>query len=320
MKKQDNESLIQELTSRLDWYMMEASDEEFDAEQVQALMKLLDSLKSEEEKIEELPVEEAAEDFWKYCEEREAEERLLRGVEESEASDHAFDGKEKEECKESKFRGLLRFFHRHRLVAVTAAVLVVIVLGGSWQAVANAEKHGGFFWWMDKSEEGTTMITSPEGIDTDSDNYVIGKYYRIEEIPEEYREYVDEIKEIEEIEEYSFNYARIIKNKYNDTLYVYMDNTDGGVIGFEVRIYPQEIQRVREIYPGYAFEKEFENEGIYFEVFSKKELSGENATIMYFYYGTEKYIIAGTIDEENMQNIVIEYKDVVLNHAKIDNE
>ena len=67
MKKQDNEGLIQELTKRLDWYMMEASDDEFDAEQVQALMKLLDSLKSEEDKTEELPVEEAVSDFWKYC-------------------------------------------------------------------------------------------------------------------------------------------------------------------------------------------------------------------------------------------------------------
>ena len=44
MKKQDNESLIQELTKRLYWYIMEASDEEFDADEVQTLMKLLDNL------------------------------------------------------------------------------------------------------------------------------------------------------------------------------------------------------------------------------------------------------------------------------------
>ena len=47
MKKQDNESLIQELTKRLDWYIMKASDEEFDADEVQTLMKLLDNLKTE---------------------------------------------------------------------------------------------------------------------------------------------------------------------------------------------------------------------------------------------------------------------------------
>lgn len=83
MKKQDNESLIQELTKRLDWYIMEASDEEFDADEVQTLMKLLDNLKTEEDNVEdELPVEEALDDFWKHCEEREEEERLLLGTEE----------------------------------------------------------------------------------------------------------------------------------------------------------------------------------------------------------------------------------------------
>ena len=82
MKKQDNESLIQELTKRLDWYIMKASDEEFDADEVQTLMKLLDNLKTEEDNVEdELPVEEALDDFWKHCEEREEEERLLLGTE-----------------------------------------------------------------------------------------------------------------------------------------------------------------------------------------------------------------------------------------------
>ena len=50
MKKQDNESLIQEIQKRLDWYTMEASDEEFDADKVQNLLKLLDGLAPEEEK------------------------------------------------------------------------------------------------------------------------------------------------------------------------------------------------------------------------------------------------------------------------------
>ena len=52
MKKQDNESLIQELTKRLDWYIMKASDEEFDADEVQTLMKLLDNLKTEEDNVD----------------------------------------------------------------------------------------------------------------------------------------------------------------------------------------------------------------------------------------------------------------------------
>lgn len=90
MKKQDKESLIREVTKRLDWYTMEASDEEFDADEVQTLLKLLDSLKGEE-KEEELPVEEALDSFWKYCEKRQEEERIL-----------AADGKKSEENRKTK--------------------------------------------------------------------------------------------------------------------------------------------------------------------------------------------------------------------------
>ena len=74
-------------------------------------------------------------------------------------------------------------------------VLVVMVLGGSWQVVANAEKHGGFFWWMDKNEEGTTMITAPEGVE-DSDSSRIEIYDNIEKIPEDCRKYVEQTCEI----------------------------------------------------------------------------------------------------------------------------
>ena len=310
MKKQDNESLIQELTSRLDWYMMEASDEEFDAEQVQALMKLLDSLKSEEEKIEELPVEEAAEDFWKYCEEREAEERLLRGAEESEASDHAFDGKEKEERKESKFRGLLRFFHRHRLVAVTAAVLVVIVLGGSWQAVANAEKHGGFFWRMDKSEEGTTMITSPED---NSGNVTSERYYSITELPEEYKKYVEQVYKISAISECEYDYSEIVKATKKTKMHISLQ-CDKDIWEFEILIYPQKILRVREIYPDYVYEREFEDDGVFFDVLVKEETSEPDTHLIYFFYDKEKYIIMGDCDESTLQNMAIEYKNIVTNY------
>mgnify|MGYP007097420716 CR=1 FL=1 len=312
MKKQDNEGLIQELTKRLDWYMMEASDDEFDAEQVQALMKLLDSLKSEKDKTEELPVEEAVSDFWKYCGEREEEEKVLLSAEESAESDGTYNGEEKEEHKESKLRRVFRCFHRHRLVAVATVVLVVIILGGSWQVVANAGKNGGFFWWMDKSEEGTTMITSPEGSNGDSVKFKVERYYSVEDVPEEYRRYVEEIFELETISEYMFDYIQVRKDIHDETVAVFM--TSNNTIRFEIRIYPQEILRVREKYPGYVFEREFEDGGITFDVFSREELTGNNTYLMYFYYGKEKYVVMGEGTESTLHDIVIEYKNVVLNY------
>lgn len=311
MKKQDNESLIQELTKRLDWYIMEASDEEFDADEVQTLMKLLDSLKTEEDNIEdELPVEEALNDFWKHCEEREEEERLLFGAEKKDESESVAEKKE-DKPKEGKLHKVLWYFHRHRFAVVTAAVLVVMILGGSWQVVANAEKHGGFFWWMDKNEEGTIMITAPEGVEDDSDNYEIELYYDIEEVPKEYREYVKQVCNIRLLSEYSFVYSKIIRSKHKDNIYVFMrENKD--IIRFEIIVYPQEILRVREIYPGYTFEREFEDEGILFDVLSKEELSKQNTYLMYFYFGKEKYIVMANKDEDSLQNIVVEYKNLVV--------
>lgn len=311
MKKQDNESLIQELTKRLDWYIMEASDEEFDADEVQTLMKLLDNLKTEEDNVEdELPVEEALDDFWKHCEEREEEERLLLGTEEERDKSEPVAEKEEDKLREGKFHKVLWYFHRRRFAVVAAAVLVVMVLGGSWQVVANAEKHGGFFWWMDKNEEGTTMITAPEGVE-DFNNVLTGRYYSIDEVPKEYRRYVEQVCDIQKLSEYSFIYSKIIRSKHKDNIYVFMrGNKD--IIRFEIIVYPQEILRVREIYPGYTFEREFEDDGIIFDVLSKEELSERNTYLMYFYLGKEKYIVMSNEDESSLQSIVVEYKNLIL--------
>ena len=256
MKKQDNESLIQELTKRLDWYIMEASDEEFDADEVQTLMKLLDNLKTEEDNIEdELPVEEALDDFWKHCEEREEEERLLLGTEEEKDKSEPVAEKEEDKPRTGKLHKVLWYFHRRRFAVVAAVVLVVMVLGGSWQVVANAEKHGGFFWWMDKNEEGTTMITAPEGGQQVSSNAEVEEYYNIEDVPEIYRNYVKEVFQINAISESMLDYIKVHRLKHDDTVSVFVKNNDD-VLRIEIIIYQQEILRVRESYPGYTFEKE----------------------------------------------------------------
>lgn len=316
MKKQDNESLIQELTKRLDWYIMEASDEEFDADEVQTLMKLLDNLKTEEDNIEdELPVEEALDDFWKHCEEREEEERLLLGTEEEKDKSEPVAEKEEDKPREGKLHKMLWYFHRRRFVVVTVALLVVMILGGSWQVVANAEKHGGFFWWMDKNEEGTTMITAPEGVEeVDSNNCTIEIYDSVEKIPDSYGKYALQLFEISEIARYQFDYAKLVNGKHNDTMYIFLKDGMDDILKFEIRIYPHEILRVRETYPGFVFEKEFDDEGIAFDVFSKKEISGEDTYIMYFYYDKEKYTITGRGNEDDLQDIVIRYKNVILDY------
>lgn len=307
MKKQDKESLIREVTKRLDWYTMEASDEEFDADEVQTLLKLLDSLKGEE-KEEELPVEEALDSFWKYCEKRQEEERIL-----------AADGKESEENrktepekKEGRMHQFLWYFHKHRIAVVTAVALIIIMLGGSWQMAVNVEKHGGFFWWMDKNEEGTTMITAPE----ESDIKISDIYDKVEDVPEEYKEYALIPFELSGFIGGDYNLSRIevIKSNKVDSIYDYFENEKEEILYFEIKRYRQEILRVRETYPGYVFCEEFENDGINLEVFQKEEESGKQRYVIYFYYRNEKYAVVGVDSKEKLKEIAVEYLQAVISN------
>lgn len=300
MKKQDNESLIQEIQKRLDWYTMEASDEEFDADEVQNLLKLLDGLTPEEEK-DRLSSDEVVDNFWKYCAEREEEERILA---------------EADETEKKKEHKVLHYFQKHRAVVVAAAVLIVIMLGGSWQMAVNAEKHGGFFWWMDKNEEGTTMITSPEVAGENPQKSVQKVYNRIEDVPDIYREYVNVPYEImcSFNDGYSMSRIETIETDESDTINEFFSKEKNQTLYFKIKIYPQEILRVKEIYPGYAFCEEFENDGVNLEVFEKKEDDGKKGYIIYFYYGNGKYAVAGINDKAFLKEIAVKYQEAVVDN------
>lgn len=310
MKKQDNESLIQEVTKRLDWYTMEASDEEFDADEVQTLLKLLDSLKGEE-KEEELPVEEALDSFWKYCEKRQEEERIL-AADRKESEERR---KAEPENKEGRMRQFLWYFHKHRIAVVTAVALIIIMLGGSWQMAVNAEKHGGFFWWMDKNEEGTTKITAPEFSVEETGKTIEENYYSLEDVPDAYVQYAMIPFEISSLDANEYNLSRIeiTKSDKADTISDYFKKEEE-TLYFEVKVYQQEILRVRESYPGYVFCEEFENDGISLDVFEKEEESGEKRYVIYFYYGNEKYVVVGVDSKEKLKEIAVEYQQVVVNN------
>lgn len=310
MKKQDNESLIQEVTKRLDWYTMEASDEEFNADEVQTLLKLLDSLKGEE-KEEELPVEEALDSFWKYCEKRQEEERILA----ADRKESEVRRKAEPENKEGRMRQFFWYFHKHRIAVVTAVALIVIMLGGSWQMAVNAEKHGGFFWWMDKSEEGTTKITAPEFSSEDAEKCIKENFYSLDDVPSEYVQYAMVPFEISNLDEDGYKLSRIevTKSDKTNTISDYFKKEEE-TLYFEIIVYQQEIMRVRETYPGYIFCEEFENDGISLEVFEKEEESGEKRYVIYFYYGNEKYAVANVGNKEKLKEIAVEYQQVVVNN------
>lgn len=206
----------------------------------------------------------------------------------------------------------LWYFHKHRIAVVTAVALIIIMLGGSWQMAVNAEKHGGFFWWMDKNEEGTTMITAPE----ESDIKISDIYDKVEDVPEEYKEYALIPFELSGFIGGDYNLSRIevIKSNKVDSIYDYFENEKEEILYFEIKRYRQEILRVRETYPGYVFCEEFENDGINLEVFQKEEESGKQRYVIYFYYRNEKYAVVGVDSKEKLKEIAVEYLQAVISN------
>ena len=68
---------IRLLKERLDYYTMEAEDDQFDAEEVIILLKRLDELEPLPEP--DMSAEESLEAFWEYMKQREREEKIIAG-------------------------------------------------------------------------------------------------------------------------------------------------------------------------------------------------------------------------------------------------
>lgn len=179
----------------------------------------MDGLTPEEEK-DRLSSDEVVDNFWKYCAEREEEERILA---------------EADETEKKKEHKVLHYFQKHQsCCGGSLAVLIVIMLGGSWQMAVNAEKHGGFFWWMDKNEERTTMITSPEVANEDSERRIRKNYYSIEDVPEKYKTYVSIPYEIIHLYEKEYYLDRIetVKADESDTVYEFFSKDKDELLVF----------------------------------------------------------------------------------------
>lgn len=68
---------IRLLYERLDYYTMEAEDDQFDTEEVIKLLKRLNELEPKSLPLPKKSVKKILEDLWKYIEEREHEERVI---------------------------------------------------------------------------------------------------------------------------------------------------------------------------------------------------------------------------------------------------
>ncbi len=210
---EDKEQMIKHLRKRLDWYIYQSADEEYNEEEVCAMIDLLKVLDPPKVPEDFLEPENALKRFWDSFEERqEMEEEFERlKVGESKLSDfpdpdgpildekaemkqllaqlHGYEDLVSADTANKKTKKTNRKvvpFRSGKVAKVAVAAVLVFAMLLSGTAGAYAEKEG-FFHWIKRGEDGYAFVTSPDAMELDS-NY--REYKSFDEMPVEYHNIV----------------------------------------------------------------------------------------------------------------------------------
>ena len=331
--KTDKMKMIEDLQERLNWYLNEASEDEYNEEEVRAIKNLLEVM--DPEKPEELDesyynADMAFERFKATLDIRmriqDEMRRFLAGEvtladypddddemvdddteDDSTSSDcdslEALKGK-KSAQKKTKTRTFFLSKGMHR--GIMAATLVLALLVGGTVG-AYAEKNG-FFHWVKRDKEGMSVMTSPEGMD---DSYEGSKhYFSLSEVPEEYREYIWEPAQVPQGME--FVHYDIVKYKdWDRVLCYYYDDEQNKRLEIICRIFASGIEYHSQKYDTYDFLYSKEYNGTTLEFFIKNSDSVTEYAVC-FLNNNVQYIVQGEVDMEKIEQLADEYCDDVV--------
>ncbi len=290
--KDNNTQLMEAAKERLYWYTMEATEEEFNEEEVDALVNLLQTLEPVK-KTNKRSDSEELNSFYEYVQQREKEE----------GHDLVWTHK--------KRKGMRLFVRNHKIMTAVAAVfLFILVARGSW-GVVNAHQGNGFFYWLRQDEEGMTMLTSPDNISENLNAENAKEYASMEELPEEYKKYLVDLKSIKQLQDYKLKCIKV--NQMDDRCGVkrcYVDESGEKRIYVGMFIYSDEVSLSRESYFSKEYDSSITNnyeEGILL----KEDLKGGMECTIYFYKNNIRYYVEGNVDKDILTEIAMEYKNIV---------
>lgn len=333
MEKFRTDKMIEDLQERLNWYLNEASEEEYNEEEVRAIKNLLEVM--DPEKPEELDesyynADMAFERFKATLDIRmriqDEMRRFMAGEvtladypddddemvdddteDDSTSSDcdslEALKGK-KSAQKKTKTRSFFLSKGMHR--GIMAATLVLALLVGGTVG-AYAEKNG-FFHWVKRDKEGMSVMTSPDGM---SDNTESSKHYTLlDEVPEEYREYIWEPEQVPQ--GMKFVHYDIVKTKdWDRVMCYYYDDEQNARLEFISRIFVQGIEYHSQQFDSYDFMYSKEYNGTILEYF-KQDGEGDAEYAVSFLYDNIQYVVRGCLSLEEIEKLASEYcKDII---------
>ncbi len=283
----NNQQLIEDVEKRLAWYTLEASEEEFNEAEVEALVQLLTVIEGNAEETCRNS-KEALERFWKYRDKRMAE-----------GGGHTVGSMTLPELyvKDKTGRGKKAI---HRRYMKTAAVLAAafFAIGGT-SIGAAAVKYEGYFHWLKRDKNSVDFVTVPENLNIAAE-VEKSERYEPDEVPGEYRvDVVDTavIEKIEGLKGFELQSVEILRSDAGDSVHSFLSRPETKEeIAIDITVFPDMVLNSRDIYKGdmegYEFEYYEEQDGLEYELLSKINPEEEKDYAVIFYHGHRRYALS----------------------------
>ncbi len=286
MMQENNSILIKLVKEKLDWYITEATDAEYDEAEVEALQRTLDEMEPLEEGV--MPdTEEAWKRFREKVEEAECEKISDEVQTEEMQAQKSFP--------ENKSNKLVKFVLRHK--SVVAAVILVLVLAVGMGVQTEAFKSSGFFYWLKNDESGMQMVTSPDGLDGMTEVVTKNEYHDKENIPDWVKEWENIKTEVMNESEYVWEKTEVAQYANRNMLCTYYVS-EIREIAIGTILYSEEISVSTEVFLEYDLVKTIDLSGAQMNVYMKKEQNeAEYYVVGFFYNNAYCYVVAEYIEE-----------------------
>lgn len=302
--QQDTAQLLQMAKEKLRWFTLEASEEEFDENAVDALVNLIAAMEQKNEtSVDE---QKELEYFHAYCEFYEQEEAKRRGSANSEEDSI------KSEGKMLRFKEKAKKFPKGRrlgFAAAAAGILLMIAVGGT--GAVKAGEDSGFFVWLRKDGEGVFGVTSQDEESLDVEKQQVETYNSFDDIPLDYKKYVVEEDDIALLEKYEFcsfeKYESVNVQRVIERFYSAIDKREislGVYIYKDKLLWKEKFDEYELLSTNYVEEQEF-------GIFVKKTDTGEQDYFLCFYVDNRKYFVQGKGEIDFLENICKEYMKYV---------
>ncbi len=278
----EQNNLVTYWRNKLNWYMQEATDEEYDEEEILAIKSILDIMECEKLNESYYNPEKGFERFTETLDIRMKIQDEMQRTKDKVAARKCF----------------VFTTNGFRKVAMVASLVVALFIGGTAGAYAQKE---GFFQLSDK-DGGKEVIATPSFDMTANtgNNYLFNK---IEEIPHEYLEFMWIPSDLPS--EMQFHTASI--SSYES--YVRMVSGygfDDDFFNIEQKVFKNNVTYLDALFDGYVLLEKHKISSSNIEYY-KKDNEGELEFLAYFYIGNEQFIVKSNLEINTFKEIIEKY-------------